>query len=337
MLYLAILGCFLLSFTLTFLVRKIALKRSIMDVPNDRSSHDIPTPRGGGLAIALVWFLSVVVFHHTGDISDELFFALLSGLILVVISFIDDILSISYSVRIIFQILSITIGLFFIGGVEHLDFGIFQINHTILLSIVAGLALLWFLNLYNFIDGIDGYAASEAIFLSLVIFLFSGNLLILFLGASAAGFLYWNFGKKKIFMGDVGSTLLGYTLGILALHENNQGEMPVLLFVMLSSIFWFDATVTLIRRFIDKEQITKPHKKHAYQRIVQAGFSHGKTVIYGMVINFLLLVLAYFAWNYFNLIILALCLNLVFLGFVMRKIDKIRPFNTHDLSVNKEK
>jgi Fuc2NAc and GlcNAc transferase len=321
-----IIGAAVLAFLLTYIVRQISIKISIMDEPNERSSHTIPTPRGGGLAIAAVWFLAVLLLYLNGVIETELFYALLSGLILVVISYIDDILNISYAVRLIFQIISIAIGIYFLGGLESLDVGFFQIEQPVILSVLAGIALLWFINLYNFIDGIDGYAAVETIFISVAIFIIAGNFYVLFLGAAVLGYLYWNFARKKIFMGDVGSTLLGYTLGIIAIHESNQGELPVLVFAILSSLFWFDATITLFRRAKNKEKLTEAHKKHAYQRFVQGGYSHKQTVLYSIIINLVLFGIAYLATIYTSFIIPFLLLNLIFLYLLVRKVDTIKPF-----------
>ena len=127
-------------------------------------------------------------------------------------------------------------------------------------------------------------------------------------------------------MGDVGSTLLGYTLGIFAIYENNLGEIPIFVFVILSSVFWFDATLTLIRRIRNRENITKAHKKHAYQRIVQYGYSHRKTVIFLFFLNVILLGLAWIAFACYKLIIPAFVINILFLYFINRKIDRKMPF-----------
>ena len=321
-----LLATVLLTFILTYVVRKIAIKISIVDIPNHRSSHEIPTPRGGGLAIAAVWFLAVVLLYLNGNIEQNLFYALLSGLILVVISYIDDIFNISYAVRLIFQVISIAIGIYFIGGLETIDIGFYQIEQPVILSLLAGIALLWFINLFNFIDGIDGYAAVEAIFITVAVFIIAGNFYVLFLGAAVLGYLYWNFSRKKIFMGDVGSTLLGYTLGIIAIYESNQGELPILIFVILSSLFWFDATITLFRRAKNKEKLTEAHKKHAYQRLVQGGYSHKATVLYSVAINLVLFGIAYLATIYTVFILSFLLLNIILLYLVVRKVDAIKPF-----------
>lgn len=316
----------ILTWGLTYLVRKIAIRKSIMDIPNKRSSHDIPTPRGGGLAIVVTWFAGVLVFYLLDYIGQDLFFALLSGLILIVISFLDDILTLPYSIRLFFQVLGISLGVYFLGGMETLDLGFIQISQPVILSVLTVIGLIWFVNLYNFLDGIDGYAATEAIYISVALYVFTGSNLAILLAASTAGFLIWNWQRAKIFMGDVGSILLGYTLGILALYYHTTGEWSILLFVILSALFWFDATLTLLRRAKNKEKLTQAHKKHAYQRIVQGGFSHQKTVLFSILLNLVLFGLAWIAWQKEHIIWVMLLIVVGFLYIVIRRIDRVRPF-----------
>ena len=316
----------LITLGLTYLVRKVAIRKSLMDIPVKRSSHEIPTPRGGGIAIVFTWYAGVLIFYLLGNIEKALFLALSSGLILVAISFLDDILTIPYSVRLLFQVLGIALGVYFLGGIESIDFGLFQLSQTLILSIVSVLGLIWFVNLYNFLDGIDGYAAMEAIFIALAIYIFTGNPILLLLAASVLGFLYWNWQRAKIFMGDVGSILLGYTLGILAIYFHTSGELSLLVFVILSALFWFDATITLFRRAKNRENITQAHKKHAYQRVVQGGFSHQKTVLYSILLNIVLFVFAYLAVEEYRFILPVIILVLGFLYLIVRKIDRIKSF-----------
>jgi Fuc2NAc and GlcNAc transferase len=283
----------IVSCVLTYFTRKIAIKKSIMDLPNDRSSHTVPTPRGGGLAIAICWFLSISGLFFVDLIHPHLFYALISGLLLSAISLIDDIYSLSNKPRLIMQVVVAALGLYFIGGLAPVDLGFYTISNTIVLNTIAFIAIVWFINLFNFIDGIDGYSTSESLFIALVLYAFTGNVALLFLAFSLLGFLPWNWDKAKIFMGDVGSTLLGYTAIILFLYFHKQGEFSIFNGLIISSLFWFDATYTIIRRFINKENIGQAHRKHAFQRIVQYGFSHQKTVLSGMLINGLLLVVVY--------------------------------------------
>ena len=275
----------ILSFILTYFTRKVAIKKAIIDMPNERSSHTIPTPRGGGIAIALTWFLSVSFLFYIGSIESKLFLALISGLLLSIISLLDDIYTLKNKPRLLIQVLVAGLGLYFVGGFNQVDLGFVVITNSYILNFLAFISIVWFINLFNFIDGIDGYASSQSIFVVASLYFFTGESFLLFLMMAIVGFLPWNWDKAKIFMGDVGSTLLGYTIIILLFYFHNTHLVSLFEGLILTSLFWFDATYTLIRRFINKENIGQAHRKHAYQRVVQAGFSHQKTVVFGMVIN----------------------------------------------------
>ncbi len=284
---------FLLSFLLTFFFRKIAIKKSILDIPNNRSSHSIPTPRGGGLAIVISWFLGLSLLYSQGKVDKDLFLAFMSGTILVVISFIDDIFTISPKIRILFQIFSSILALHFLGGLEKIDLGFYVLENKLILTGLGFIGIVWFINLFNFLDGIDGYEASEVIFICFSFFILFGNELSLVLVVSCLGFLLWNWQPAKIFMGDVGSTLLGFNIVIFAIYFQNENITSILNILILSSVFWFDATITLIRRWKNREKLSKAHRKHAYQRAVQSGMSHQRVTIIALLINFLMFALVH--------------------------------------------
>lgn len=323
---LKLLGLAIFSFLLTWVIIRVARKLNVIDMPNHRSSHTTPTPRGGGLAIVLSWYLGLTYLFISDEINRNLFYALLSGGILGVISLIDDMVSLSPRIRMITQIVVASTGVYFLGGLGALEIMGFLIQPNILMNILAVLGIVWFINLFNFLDGIDAYASLEAIFIATAIFIFVGNPLLLVLIASIIGFLIWNWPKAKIFMGDIGSTQLGYVLVILGVYFNKTSELSILTWLVLSSLFWFDASYTLYRRFRNKEKLSEAHKKHAYQRIVQAGFSHLKTDAYSIGINILILGLAYLSYTYNKLTILALAISVLLLFGVTSIIDKRKPF-----------
>lgn len=314
-----------MSWALTWIIKRIAIKKSIIDTPNERSSHSVPTPRGGGLAIVITWFIGLLYLNHFEIINNSLFLALLSGIILVIIGFIDDIYNISPLVRFCAQVLAAGLALYFLGGVLKLDLGFIQINSGWLLTPIAFIGIIWFINLYNFLDGIDGYAAMEAIFVSLGLFLIYNESLLLVLIAATLGFIIWNWQPAKIFMGDVGSTLLGFNVIIITLYYQNTTSVSLFSLLLLSSLFWVDATLTLLRRYKNKEKLTEAHKKHAYQRIVQSGFSHQKTVIYGIMINLILFILFYFSL-YSHYVTLFFVSGIIILYIIVKKIDKLKSF-----------
>jgi len=311
---------FISSFILTFVIRYLALKRKIIDIPNERSSHTVPTPRGGGLAIAIAWYLAITYLFFNHEIEKSLYFALLSGLFLVGISLADDILTISAKIRFLFQTISAGLALFFLGGLQKINLGFVELEISFLASFFVWIAILWFVNLFNFLDGIDGYASSEAIFISLGIAFFTFDFIPAILATATLGFLIWNWQKAKIFMGDVGSTLLGFTIAIVSIYYQNVDKMPILIPIILSSVFWFDATITLMRRKINKEKLTQAHRKHAFQRITQAGWSHQKTVVFAQIINVCLLFLILFTNARYLIVVLFFCI--LILSIIYIRIEK---------------
>lgn len=312
----------LISFSLTYFIKNYMIKKSLVATINERSSHSVPTPHGGGIAIAITWFIGLFYLYFIGQIENNLFYALLFGAVISIVSFFDDIYELSPKVRLIIQAIVAIGGLYFLGGFETLTFGIFDIQNSIFTNIFAFFMIIWFINLYNFLDGINGYAGSEAVFLSLAGFiLFCGNHFLV-LAVAVLGFLYWNWNKAKIFMGDVGSTLLGYNVAIFTIYYANQEPTNFWIWIILFSVYWFDATLTLIRRKLNKERLSQAHKKHAYQRLTQAGWSHYKVTNYSIGLNILLFAIVYFISNIF----VAFLLAFVVLVLSMKFIDSKKAF-----------
>ena len=276
-----------------------------MAVVNDRSSHSVPTPHGGGIAIAVTWFLGLGYLFVTNEIDDTLFYALSFGVIISVLSFFDDIYELSPKLRLIVQASVAGFGIYYIGGLESINFGIFTIENQIITNMFAFFMIIWFINLYNFLDGINGYAGSEAVFLALAGFVLFGGNHFLVLAMAVLGFLYWNWNKAKIFMGDVGSTLLGYNIAIFTIYYANQESTNFWVWIILFGVYWFDATLTLIRRKLNKEKLSQAHKKHAYQRLTQSGWSHYKVTNLSIIVNVILFIIVYFVTNVFVAFILA--------------------------------
>lgn len=301
---------FFISFTLTYLIKNYAIKKSLVAQVTDRSSHTTPTPHGGGIAIAVTWFIGITYLYYTNSIEPILYFALMVGIIISVISYLDDLYELSAKTRILVQGLVAGLGLYLLGGFESLNLALFSLENQIFTNIFAFFMIIWFINLYNFLDGIDGYAGSEAIFLSLAGFLFFGDAHFLVLIFSVLGFLIWNWHKAKIFMGDVGSTLLGYNIAIFTIYYANQEASNFWIWMSLFGVFWFDATLTLFRRYTNGEKLSQAHKEHAYQKLTQYGFSHSKVVLYSLLINTILFVLVYYSTNIFLAFILATILLL---------------------------
>ena len=316
----------IVSFILTWVIMKFSLKRNILDIPNERSSHTHPTPKGGGLAIVIAWYIGISVLFMTESLNKNLYFALISGILLAIISLIDDLYDIKPVIRLIAQTCAAIISLIFLNGIQPVIlFGI-NIFPNIILVLVTTLGMVWFINLYNFLDGIDGYASIEAITMSFALFLVAGENITLILAASTIGFLIWNWPKAKIFMGDVGSTQLGFILVVLGIYLHNEQRLSIIYWLILAAPFWFDATLTLYRRWRKKEKLSIAHRNHMYQRLVQSGFSHLKVDILLVLLNIILILLVLISVKYKMLQIPFLVLTVFMLFMISVYTDKRKQF-----------
>jgi UDP-N-acetylmuramyl pentapeptide phosphotransferase/UDP-N-acetylglucosamine-1-phosphate transferase len=319
---------FLATFILTFLVRKFAIRKAILDIPSDRSSHSVPTPRGGGLAIAIVWFAILLLLYNTSRIDKNLFFTLLMGIPLAICGLLDDLIHLKPWIRLLIQMLCAGSALFIIGGLNQFHILTLTFHSPFIFSFVAFIGIIWSINLFNFLDGIDGYIGTEIIFIGIAIYVLSGDQVVLIMASITLGFLLWNWQRAKIFMGDVGSTLLGFNIAVLTIYHQNNALVSLPIWLIITSVFWFDATMTLFRRIRNKENLSQAHKTHAYQRIVQAGFSHQKTVLCSFILNIIGFCFAYFAMIYTSLDWIFLLCDLLILYGVLKQIDKKSQYLT---------
>ncbi len=269
----------LVTVLLTGLIRYYALSRKVLDIPNQRSSHTVPTARGGGLAIVLGFSLATVYLLLTRRLDLPGFAALNSALLVAGIGFCDDHAHVAARWRFLTHLFAALSALFFLNGLPAiwLPMPFDSLAGQQILNIgwlgygLGAVLLVWLLNLFNFMDGTDGIAASEAIFVSsaLAAFLYfiAPNLfeVSVCLAMASLGFLCWNWPKAKIFMGDVGSGFLGLELGVLILMAAQQA--PVLLYcgLILFGIFVVDATYTLLARFLSGQKWYEAHCSHTYQ------------------------------------------------------------------------
>jgi Fuc2NAc and GlcNAc transferase len=321
MIYISLL---ILSFTLTYLIKNYYIKNAILEEINERSSHTVPTPHGGGIALSITWFVGLVYLNFTNQIDSSLFYALLVGVIISVVSFFDDLYDLSPKVRLVAQASVAVGGLYFLGGFHELDLFGLGIDNQIITNIFAFLLIVWFINLYNFLDGINGYAGSEIVFLSVAGYLLFGGGHFVVLAVASLGFLIWNYGNKaKIFMGDVGSTLLGYNVAIFTIYYANAEPSNLWIWIVLFGVFWFDATLTLVRRKLNGEQLSQAHKKHGYQRLQQSGWSHFKVTNWSIVLNVVLFGIVYFVSDVY----VAFVMSLIVLFGIMKFIDRRKGFN----------
>jgi len=275
---------FLIAVAGTGLLCRLLAGKGILDEPNQRSSHQDAKPRGGGIAIVAAVAAGLGVLALSGaPLPDGVELIGAAALLLALISWTDDVRGLSPLARFVPQIICVTAVLYavplsppaFIGGLPAwLQYGL------------LGLAWLWFINLYNFMDGIDGITGIETLVITLGIIVLAqitdgapnslqGPALVI--AAAAVGFLIWNWAPAKIFMGDVGSVPLGFVLGWLLLDL--AGEGYVLAALILPGYYLADATATLFSRLLRGEKIWQAHRQHAYQQAVQNGLSHGSVSI----------------------------------------------------------
>ena len=283
---------YILTFTLTYFgverFRRWSLQRKLFDIPNERSSHSEPTPRGGGLVIVLVCLS--VFFVYCLFFGIENYWAYFVGAIIVgFVSWLDDLFSVSSIWRFMAHGLAAFLAIWSFGFWEsaylpfygEIFFGKFG-------AIITFFWIVWLINAYNFMDGIDGIAGAQAVTAGIGWFLVGILLNISSAGfyggaiaVSGLGFLLHNWQPAKIFMGDVGSAFLGYTFALMPLlalrevggHSETKMLLPILaIFLVLN--FVFDSLWTILRRILRMEKIWQAHREHIYQKLVIVGFSH---------------------------------------------------------------
>lgn len=263
----------LASLLMTAGLRRYALARSIIDIPNARSSHSIPTPRGGGVAIVVAFLLTLPLLGQLGLVPPHYLIALGgAGALVAIVGFMDDHGHIAARWRLLGHFSAAIWALAWLEGLAPLNlFGV-SVDLSWIGHALAAFYLVWVLNLYNFMDGIDGIASVEAVSACLgasALYLLSGFTDLiwppLILAAAVLGFLFWNFPPAKIFMGDAGSGFLGIALGIMSLQAAWVSPALFWAWLILLGVFIVDATVTLTRRFLRGDKVYEAHRSHAYQ------------------------------------------------------------------------
>mgnify|MGYP002875634032 CR=1 FL=1 len=259
----------LIAWAGTGTVLHLLRRHEILDRPNERSSHVVATPRGGGIAVVGAILVAVAL------LADDLPWLVLAAVAaLAAVSWIDDLRGLPPLPRFLFQGL-VVLAVVFLAPWDGLVFqGLLPVALDRLLA--AGV-LLYFLNIFNFMDGIDGITGVETVCIGLGLALAGvvseGNTLLAVAATAAAlGFLVWNWQPARIFMGDVGSVPLGFLLGWLLLSAAAAGAWPVAL--LLPAYYLADASLTLLRRAARGERVWRAHREHFYQRAVQGGLSH---------------------------------------------------------------
>jgi Fuc2NAc and GlcNAc transferase len=294
---------------LTGRLRTYALARDLLDIPNVRSSHQIATPRGGGLAIVLTTLLALPVLGALGALTWPGVCGLGGGGALVaLVGLADDHWDIAAAWRLLGHFLAALWLLWWLGGLppvpmlgQLFDLGWFG-------DVIAAIYLVWLLNLTNFMDGIDGIAAVEVITVSASVACLyqlaaprtAHWLGPLVLASASLGFLFWNWPPAKIFMGDTGSGFVGLMLGALSIQAAWVAPPLLWSWIILLGVFVVDATITLVRRLLRKERVHEAHRSHAYQHAALRWGSHLAVTLAVAAINLCWLlpiaVLVLFGW-----------------------------------------
>jgi len=274
-----------MSCALTGISAWYARRRGMLEIPTDRHSHTEPTPVGGGAGI--VMSLAIVVLLQSAGTAGGAFWArcLLPGFIILgLVGWRDDQVSLSAWLRFSVQVL-VSLELLWCFGAHGLVDGPWSF-------LAALIYLLWMTNLYNFMDGSNGMAGFQGVFAGLALawlYIAAGEaqpaLVAALLAAACIGFLPWNLGRARVFMGDVGSGPLGFVFALLLIYGVLHGSIgiPVAWLVML--VFMCDSTLTLLTRVLKGERWYNPHKQHLYQRLIACGWTHGGVLLLYQLVN----------------------------------------------------
>jgi Fuc2NAc and GlcNAc transferase len=315
MISLPVLLTFVLSVVFCRAYRQLALRWRIFDIPNERSAHQQPTPKGGGLGLFLALLAGLWFASGSLETWPTAYSVLLPAAgCLVGVGLLDDVVGLPVRWRLLIYFL-------LCGGAVLW----FLPPAPLFLLIAAMVYMVWMLNLYNFMDGIDGLAALEAVFVGLAAAAL-GSLVdapvwqlvfCLVLSAASAGFLVWNRPPASLFMGDAGSICLGFLLASLSLLGASGDGLPFTCWLILLAVFIADASFTLLRRMAGGEALTQAHSQHLYQRLARHWGSHERVLWAVLAINlFWLLPLAavtvvYPQWAWPTLLIAYLPLLLI--------------------------
>ena len=302
------LALFLVS---AFITRQLVVNShrfSKMDIPNERSSHLTPTPRGGGIAFVAASLAGILLLLLNSELDRADLLALCcAGAIVAIAGHLDDRQKISgATLRLIFHALGAIVLIVGIGFPSQISLFDQTVNTGVIGSILGVLYLVWLLNLFNFMDGTDGIAASEAIFVCVAGAILNFHVLsdinfsaaAIILASCTFGFLLYNWSPAKIFMGDIGSGYLGIAIGGLSLMAAKQQHELLWVWIILLAVFVSDATVTLIRRLLRKQKPHVAHRSHAYQHLAIRFNSHAKVSLLLLAVNIVwLLPIAFFVAN----------------------------------------
>jgi UDP-N-acetylmuramyl pentapeptide phosphotransferase/UDP-N-acetylglucosamine-1-phosphate transferase len=279
----------ILSYLGVWIIRRYAERRQLLDHPNERSSHSMPTPRGGGLAIVLLVTGTGIWFMREADWSRDLVY-IVCAVVIAFLGWRDDTHSLSPRVRFAVQGLVAAASIWGLGYFSSVTIPLFgKLQLGVVGVVITFLWIIGLTNAYNFMDGIDGMAGGVAFAAGLGWVLLTSNIpylansfvfwIALAIAAGSLGFLGHNLHPAKIFMGDVASTFLGYSFAVMPLMAANEEGDALMIGTLLMWTIIMDAGVTFIRRAVNREKLLAGHRDHVYQRLVIGGYTHSQVSI----------------------------------------------------------
>lgn len=310
--------------------------RGILDLPNDRSSHATPTPRGGGLAIAGVLLAGIALGALIGWVRPAVALGIGGGgAAVAVVGWLDDRDGLRARTRALAHAGAAVWALAWLDGYPVVQLGLERYHLGTAGFVLGTVGIVWGINFFNFMDGIDGIAASQSLVVGLVggLLLHAGGapglaLVAVLTAGAAAGFLRWNWAPARVFMGDVGSTTLGFVLSTLGVAAANEGAVPMLAWGTLLGVFVFDATVTVLRRVVQGHPFWQPHREFGFHRAVRAGLSHAQVSGRVVLLTALLGALAALGSTMPRLMLAAAAAGLVLLGGLYLALESRVPMYT---------
>lgn len=292
------------SYFFVYLIWRYTEKSQILDHPNERSSHVMPTPRGGGLAIVVLVIGTSIWSMKEADINHTITYTA-CGIVIAFLGWRDDVSSLSPKIRFIVQGLVAAISIYVLGYFKSVTIPLFgELQLGVVGLVITFLWILGLINAYNFMDGIDGMAGGVALAGACAWMFIASNMgnnfvfwISFAIAASSLGFLFHNWSPAKIFMGDVASTFLGYTFAVLPLLSADEGGDALMLGTLIMWTFIMDAGVTFIRRAIKRENVFAAHRTHLYQHLVAGGYKHAAISLLYVFLTSLAGFLSY-AWSW---------------------------------------
>ncbi len=331
-----------LSWAFTGIYRRHALSKGYVDQPNVRSSHTVVTPRGGGIVFSMMWIILLGFASYFKWIPMQQLYVFLPAGLVALLGFKDDMKSISAKSRLMVQTLACILSLYLLKlPNEPIVFGLalpnveliqgFTLNYAVVMTCTV-LGMLWMTNLMNFMDGTDGLCATQAIivlgFAGVVLYQSGGySLAVLCIGACSLilGFLTWNWPSANIFMGDSGSGFLGFLIALMAVSAHKWFNIPYGLWVILTCPFWFDATVTLLRRMVKGDRWMEAHCMHAYQRLTHVGWSHLQVLCCAIAVNCVTVWMAWIAFKQPQYLTMLMSMAVTFMAVIYLMIEIHKP------------